>query len=152
MIRKVIKKKYVIPLLLILLAILFLLWPHSFPELTVKGEMTLKRVDMPSLTGEDGWTYVSKSSAYPKRTLVQTVMDRYYFRFCPLRTLLANGTMEGNDAGYWIYIYNNDYQLSTGGTGYVMVNNRIYHVGLWGNSENLALMEDLSAVIANEPI
>ena len=146
------KKKHYILFMLAFLLALVLLWPHSFPELTVKGEMILKRVDMPTPAGEDGRTYTSASSAYPKRTLVQTVMDRYYFRFCPLRTLFANGTIEGNDAGYWIHIYNNDSYLSTGGTGYVMINNRIYHVGLFGNSANLALMEDLSAVIANEPV
>ena len=147
-----IKKKYVIPLVLAFLLALVLLWPQSFPELTAGEEITLKRIDMPSPTGEDGRTYTSTSSAYPKKTLVQSVMDRYYFRFCPLRTLLANGTMEGNNAGYWIHIYNNDSYLSTGGTGYVMVNNKVYHVGLLGNSANLALMEDLNAVIVNEPV
>ena len=147
-----IKKKYVIPLVLAFLLALVLLWPQSFPELTAGEEITLKRIDMPSPTGEDGRTYTSTSSAYPKKTLVQTVIDRYYFRFCPLRTLFANGGLEGNDAGYWIHIYNNDFYLSTGGTGYVMVNNKVYHVGLFGNGANLALMEDLNAVIVNEPV
>ena len=145
------KKRYIILVLTFLLA-LVLLWPHSFPELTAGEEITLKRIDMPGPSGAGGSTHTSTSSAYPKRTLVQTVMDRYYFRFCPLRTLFANGALGGNYAGYWIHVFNNDSYLSTGGSGYVMVNNRIYHVGLFGNGANLALMEDLYAVMTNEPV
>ena len=79
-------------------------------------------------------------------------MERYYFRFCPLRTLFANGVLEGNDTGYRIEISGNGVFMSTGGTGYVMVDNKIYHVGFFGNGANLALMEELSAVAASEPV
>lgn len=147
------KKKRLLILVPVLLLALILLWPHSFPDLTAGEKITIQRIDLTLSPGEDGRTHpdmdthTSTSSALSTRTLVQTVLDRYYFRFCPLQTLLANGALEGNEAGYWLHIYGNDSYLSTGGTGYVMVDNKVYHVGLFGNSQNLALMKMLSSVI-----
>ena len=152
------KKKRLLILVPVLLLALILLWPHSFPGLTAGDKITIQRIDLTLSPGEDGRTHpdmdthTSTSSALSTRTLVQTVLDRYYFRVCPLRTLFANGALDGNKAGYWLHIYGNDSYLSTGGTGYVMMDDMIYHVGLFGNRQNLALMEDLSAILFNEPV
>ncbi len=64
-----------------------------------------------------------------------------------IRSWSKNNTMEGNDVGYWIQLYSGENNIIMGGTGEIIVNNHIYHIGYWGNSKAQTLMEELREVL-----
>jgi hypothetical protein len=81
---------------------------------------------------------------------IREILSRYSYRRI-FRTLLSDAPTLGNDAGYWIQIWVHDPEwrvvLSTGGTGEIIVGNRIYRIGFRGNKVNLEMMGEIRSVL-----
>lgn len=152
------KKKLLIGALALGLLLIFL-WPLSFPVLTEnRDSISIVKTDLLFPVGDDGRTHSDMQAATysfaadsPEAAAIQDILGRYSYRRT-LRTLFSDASIEGNEAGYWLHIYG-DYNITAGGTGEVIVGNHVYRMGLWGGKASLALMEEISAVLASaEPL
>ena len=82
----------------------------------------------------------------PEAEAIGEILERYSYRRS-LRSLIRVTDLEGNDADFWLHIWCGDFYFSSGGTGEITVNDHVYRMGLLGNRKNLALMEEIAAVL-----
>lgn len=70
-----------------------------------------------------------------------------------LRTFSKDTSLRNNLAGYWLYIYLDAGEertvLTCGGTGEILLDDRVYRMGYWGNETALNFMNQIaeSAII-----
>ena len=126
---------------------LFFLWPMSFGDV-VSEEKELSVVYMDT-DMRDIRRYQFQPDSEEFEQIVQ-VLEGYSFHRS-FRTVLSGSGMEGNDAGYWLHLYSGtDGGIDCGGTGEVMVDNRVYRMGYFGNGAALDMMEEILAVLDGE--
>ena len=94
----------------------------------------------------DSTTY-SFAEGSPEADAIGEILERYSYRRS-LRSLIRVTDISGNDADFWLHIWCGDFYFSSGGTGEITVNDHVYRMGLLGNRKNLALMEEIAAVLA----
>ena len=133
------------------LALILYFRPLSFPELSFESgdHLGVNRVD---LTIADGRPFMTSSiyafeEGSPEAEAIGEILGRYSYRRS-LRTPFPNTDLEGNDAGFFLHIWGENLYISTGGTGEITVNDRVYRMGLFGNRNNLAFMEEIAAVLS----
>lgn len=81
-----------------------------------------------------------------KLSQIQEVLTKYTYHRGP-RSWSSDLSVKGNDAGYWLTIYSENNNIFCGGTGEIVVNNRVYRMGYWGNQKSLAFMEEIRDVL-----
>ena len=133
------------------LALLLYFRPLPFPELSFESDMDLSihKVDLEIANGAPhmtSTTYVFTEDS-PEAEAIGEILGRYSYHRA-LRSPFPNTDLDGNDAGYWLHIWGENLYLSSGGTGEITVNDHVYRMGLLGNRKNLALMEEIAAVLA----
>ncbi len=143
------KKRITIILALIALIAFsaFLLWPCSFSS--IAPECTLITV-----------TYIDNTLDHSNETKVfergtekfekfQSVLENYTYHRS-FRTFFDDGSMGGNHAGYWLYIYldtgDDRKVIICGGTGEIRIDDRIYRVGYWGDGPSLSWMNEMADI------
>ena len=133
------------------LALLLYFRPLPFPELSYDagGEVDIQKVD---LSIADGAPYMTSTrytfaEGSPEAEAVGEILARCSYHRA-LRSPFPNTDLDGNDVGYWLHIWGGDFYFSSGGTGEITVNDHVYRMGWFGNRKNLALMEEIAAVLA----
>ena len=138
-------------LLGILLGTCYLLWPHSFAALQPECDsVTVFRID----TAEDySLTTAKETYSADSQEFVQ-IMDilSHYTYHRSFRTLTKANNVGGNHAGFWLHVYldhgDDRVDFTCGGTGEVLIDGLVWHVGYWGDRAELAMMAELAAVLA----
>ena len=135
----------------VLLALVLYFRPLSFPELSFEDvdNLNIHKVDLLFENGTpsmDSTTY-DFEEGFPEAEAIGEILGRYSYRRS-LRTPFPNTDLEGNDAGFFLHIWGENLYISTSGTGEITVNARVYRMGLFGNRNNLAFMEEIAAVLA----
>ena len=144
------KKRTLLLSAAILIFLLMYFRPLSFPELSFEGGDTLS-VNRVDLAIEDGKPHMTRTmydfeEGSPEAEAIGEILARYSYRRS-LRTLFPNIDLDGNDAGYWLHLWCGDLYLTSGGTREIYVNDHVYRMGLLGNQNNQAFMEEISAVL-----
>lgn len=137
-------------IVLILLSLCYLLWPHNFVDLQPECDsITLFRSDTADdfsyvITKE---TYSSDSAEFSK---IMNILSRYTYHRS-FRTLLGANNIDGNYAGYWLHVYldhgDGRVDFSCGGTGDILIDGLVWCVGYWGDAASLNLMAELSEIL-----
>ena len=153
------KKKYFwrwIVGIIILCVILLFLWPRSLLN-NIDSEIQSMSVVVVEGYGHDTATYkyniddlsfdaiMDILNQYSCHTSLNTISKRLEKRV----------ELEGNLAGYWlnIYLYTEPdcygecYQIISGGTGEVIIDDGVYHMGYWGNKVALKFMNEICQVV-----
>ena len=133
------------------LALILYFRPLPFPELSFESniDLSIHKVDLEIANGAPhmtSTTYVFTEDS-PEAEAIEEILERYSYRRS-LRSLIRVTDLEGNDADFWLHIWCGDFYFSSGGTGEVTVNDHVYRMGLLGNRKNLALMDEIAAVLA----
>lgn len=137
-------------LIVLMLSICYLLWPHSFIDLQPECDsITIFRFD----TAED-YSFTTTKETYPADSpefaQIVDILSRYSYHRT-FRTLLGANNVEGNHAGYWIHVYldhnGERVSFSCGGTGEILIDSLAWRVGYWGDNFSLNLMTELSSVL-----
>ena len=144
-------KKKILLLAAAALALVLYFRPLAFPELSFEGGDTLS-VNRVDLAIEDGKPHMTSAMYYfeegsPETEAIGEILARYSCRRS-LRTPLFSTDLSGNDAGYWLHMWIGDFYFSSGGTGEINLNDHVYRMGWFGNRKNLALLEEIAAVLA----
>lgn len=142
-------KRFILGVLLFVLISFFgfLLWPLSFLNtVTDCSTVTVWYVNN-NLEHEPSLRKVFGSDTEEFSQIWNVLNDFSYHR--SLRTLFGNASMEGNAAGYWLFIYigegENRTTITCGGTGEIMINSHVYKMGYWGKKVSLSFMEQIVA-------
>ena len=149
------KKKHLISAV-VLLALVLYFRPMPFPELSFEDvdNLNIHKVDLVIAAGRPHMTSTTYSFAEgsPEAEAIGNILERYSYRRS-LRSLIRVTDISGNDAGFFLHLWGDDLYLSSGGTGEIVVNDRTFRMGLFGNQKNLTFMEEISAVLAEaEPV
>ena len=139
--------------LLLLAGACYMLWPYSFVDLQPECDSitiiirTDDAEDLSYTTTRE--TYSADSPAFAQ---IMDILSRYTYRRS-FRTLAGAHWMEGNHAGYWLYVYldhgDDRVDFTCGGTGEVLID-RVWRVGYWGDRAELAMMAELAAVLEGQ--
>lgn len=137
--------------LLLLIGVCYMLWPHSFANLQPECDsITLYRID----TAGDGISFTATKEIYLADSAeFGQVMDTLSRYTChrSFRTLAGANNMEGNHAGYWIHVYldhgDDRVDFICGGTGEISIDGLVWRVGYWGDRASLSMMAELAAVL-----
>lgn len=145
------KKRILMGILILAAAccVAFFLYPQSFAKLTAGSSVitiTAVKNDLEHTLIREG-AFEADSDAY---TVLRYTLDSYSYHRS-LRTIFSDASMSGNDAGYWLYIYIDHgaerTAITCGGTGEIIINDRVYRMGYWRNKTALAFMEDILAIL-----
>ena len=137
---------------LLLVGACYMLWPHRFADLQPECDsITIIRTD----DAED-LSYTTTKETYstdsPAFAQIMDILSRYTYHRS-FRTLAGAHWMEGNHAGYWLHVYldhgNDRVDFTCGGTGEVLID-RVWRVGYWGDRAELAMMDELAAVLGKQ--
>ena len=135
----------------VLLALVLYFRPLSFPELSFEDvdNLNIHKVDLLFENGSPSMdsTMYDFEEGSPEAEAIGEILERYSYRRS-LRSLIRVTDISGNDAGFFLHLWNDDLYLCSGGTGEITVNHRVYRMGLFGNRNNLAFMEEIAAVLA----
>lgn len=147
-------KKVMIYLLVIVVLLVSAVWlcPRSFADVGQNAQSVVVRFVANTLE-HDVVTYEFDAED-PMFSEILQVLNRYSYHLC-LRSFLDTGHISDNKAGYWFML---DFysepdkqgelrEITMGGTGEVLVDAGIYHVGYWGNSKQLDMMEAFYALL-----
>ena len=139
--------------LLLLAGACYMLWPYSFVDLQPECDSitiiirTDDAEDLSYTTTRE--TYSADSPAFAQ---IMDILSRYTYHRS-FRTLAGAHWMEGNHAGYWLYVYldhgDDRVDFTCGGTGEVLID-RVWRVGYWGDRAELAMMAELAAVLEGQ--
>lgn len=144
---------FLLALLALPAGICYMLWPHSFADLQPACDsITIFRTDTAadySLTTTTG-TYSADSLEFAQ---IIDILSRYpYHR--SFRTLLRANNIGGNHAGYWLHAYldhgGDRVDFSCGGTGEILIDGIAWRVGYWSDRASLAMMQELSDILAQQ--
>ena len=144
-------------LLLIVVMFLALLWPHSLLcgiEKEVKSiSVVIVKEDFEHT--EDTYCFSAGESMFDQ---IMSIIDRYSYHYS-LNTIIKGVknsiSLKGNDAGYWLNIYlytepncyGDCYQIISGGTGEVIVDDGVYRIGYIGNKKQLEFMSNICNIV-----
>ena len=133
-----------------LLGLCYMLWPHSFVDLQPECDsITILRTD----TAED-YSLTTTKETYsvdsPEFAQIMDILSRYTYH-CSFRTLAGANNTDGNHAGFWLHVYldygDDRVDFTCGGTGEVLIDGLAWRVGYWGDRAELAMMDELAAVL-----
>ena len=137
-------------MLAVLLSVCYMLWPHSFADLQPECDsVTILRSD----TAED-YSYTITKEIYstdsPELKQIMDILSHYTYHRS-FRTLAGANNTGGNHAGFWLHIYldhgDDRVDFTCGGTGEILIDGLVWHVGYWGDRAELAMMAELAAVL-----
>ena len=124
---------FLLVLLAVLLSVCYMLWPHSFADLqpyTITKEIY--------------------STDSPELKQIMDILSHYTYHRS-FRTLAGANNTGGNHAGFWLHIYldhgDDRVDFTCGGTGEILIDGLVWHVGYWGDRAELAMMAELAAVL-----
>lgn len=145
------KKMLVLALAVAILALgAVFLWPLSFQgvfppdtELVVTHSLISIENGVPRHTTAN-YEFAPDSQQFAQ---IEQILSGYTYHRS-LRSFSSDTTVNGNDAGYWLFLYCGKGRILCSGTGEIVVNDRVYRMGYWGNQKAFSLMEELSAVLA----
>ncbi len=140
------KKRIIVILILTILIVfsVFLLRPYSFSSIAPNcTSITVTYID--NTLEHDHETKLFERGT-EKFAEIQSVLESYTYHRS-FRTFSDDGSMEGNHAGYWLHIYldtgDDRKVIICGGTGEIIIDGRVYHVGYWGDGPSLSLMNEI---------
>ena len=139
--------------LLLLVGAGYMLWPHSFADLQPERDsITILRTD----TAEDyslTTTQETYSADSPELAQIMDILSRYTYHRS-FRTLTKANNIEDNHAGFWLHVYldhgDDRVDFACGGTGEVLIDGLAWRVGYWGDRAELAMMDELAAVLEKQ--
>ena len=145
--------------LLVLLALLSgvcsMLWPHNFADLQPECDsITLIRTD---ITEDYSLTQTREiySADSPEFAQIMDILSRYTYHRS-FRTLTKANNTDGNHAGFWLNVYldhgGDRVDFTCGGTGEILIDGLVWRVGYWGDRAELAMMDELAAVLEKQEI
>ena len=141
---------FLLVLLAVLLSVCYMLWPHSFADLQPECDsVTILRSD----TAED-YSYTITKEIYstdsPELKQIMDILSHYTYHRS-FRTLAGANNTGGNHAGFWLHNYldhgDDRVDFTCGGTGEILIDGLVWHVGYWGDRAELAMMAELAAVL-----
>ena len=146
-----------ISLLLTVVMSLALLWPHS---LLCGIETEVKSISV--VIVRDGFEHTEDTyrlnEGEPMFDQIMSIIDRYSYHYS-LNTIIKSVknsvSLKGNDAGYWLNIYlytepncyGDCYQIISGGTGEVIVDDGVYRIGYISNKKQLEFMSNICNIV-----
>ena len=152
-----IKKKVVICIACVVAILAIFLWPHSLLGGTKDNVKSISIV-----TVKDNFEHTEDTYRFnagdEKFDDIMSALNQYTYHFS-LNTIIKGvkneTSLESNKAGYWlnIYLYSEPdcfgecYQIISGGTGEIIVDDGVYRIGYWGNEKNLDFMTDICTVV-----
>ena len=137
---------------LLLAGACYMLWPHSFAALQPECDsITIIRTD----TAEDYSLTTTKetySADSPEFAQIMDILSRYTYHRS-FRTLMRANNIGGNHAGFWLHVYldhgDDRVDFTCGGTGEILID-KVWRVGYWGDRAELAMMDELAAVLEGQ--
>lgn len=135
---------------LVLIAILlFFLWPLPFPNTVMdSAPLDILLVDFyveNSEAGINSTTYQFQPDSKEYRQ-IQEILSKYSFHRS-LKTVFGNDFMSGNDVDYVLQLYSGEESIVFDGTNRVLVNNKAYRIGYWGNSTAWKMIDEIRDVL-----
>lgn len=120
----------------------FLLCPYSLSSIAPDcTSITIKYVDLDQ--GVETKVFESGTEKFVK---LQSVLGNYTYHRS-FRTFSGESSLDGNHAGYWLFIYldtDDDRKvIICSGTGQISIDGRIYRVGYWGDGPSLSWMGEI---------
>lgn len=138
---------------LILISIcLGFLWPLSFPNAITEGvPLDMLLADFYVENGETGinsttYQFQPDSEEYSQ---IQEILSKYSFHRS-LKTVFGCDFMSGDDAAYVLQLYSGETSIIFDGTNRVLVNDRAYRIGYWGNTTALKMMDEICDVLQRQ--
>ena len=131
----------------ILLCLIFL-WPMSFTDAIASDtELWVQITDVTIENSLPNHTVVDFVFQHDSDEYVQImqILDRYSFRRS-LRTFFSDNSITGNNVGFWLHIFSDDKNMTSGGTGEVIVNSRVYRI-YGGITTNIEMMNEIRNVL-----
>jgi hypothetical protein len=146
-----VKKKIILTLLCAVVIVfgLIMLWPLPFSNgITNDTELWIQLIDIDVENGlpnntVSNYRIQSDSEEY---ILILQILGKYSFHRS-FRTFFSDTSINGNNAGFWLHLYSGEKQMISGGTGEVIINNRVYRIGWFGNKKALSLMNNLRSIL-----
>ncbi len=124
------------------------------------SEITVMLVHMAEAGKIEDTTYNYTPNDAEYSLILDCLQDySYHYSYGTIKSLVTYHTshsvgMEGNDAGYWIYIYldtaTERHTMNCGGTGEIMIDDFVYRVDYVGNRTQLEMMERLRSIVTPE--
>ena len=144
---------FLLVLLVVLLSVCYMLWPHSFACLQPECDsITILRID----TAED-YSPITTKKAYSADSAefrqIIDILSRYTYHRS-FRTLTKANNTDRNHAGFWLHVYldhgNDRVDFTCGGTGEILIDGIAWRVGYWGSHASLSMMAELAAVLGKQ--
>jgi hypothetical protein len=145
------KKKIILSLagLAVIIFGLIMLWPLSFSDVMVDDIeiyfiVTDLGVDENGRLENTTSNYIIKPDS-DEFIQLRNILNKYSYHRS-FRSFFNDTSMTGNDAGYWFHIYQIGTEVKTiitGGTGEVIINDRVYRIGYWSNKKALSMMDEI---------
>lgn len=145
------KKKIIIGVIILIFLVtgIIFFYPLSFKKIVINNyDLNVVYIKVDIINGkpqQNSTNYYYKAGSEKTRQIQQILRKFSYHR--GIRSWSKNNTLEGNDAGYWIQLYSGESNIICGGTGEIIVNSHVYHIGYWGNKKALALMGEIREVL-----
>ena len=142
--------------IILFLSLLFL-WPQSLLKNTESDIQSISIVVIEESFEHNNSTYVYNIDD-PMFDAIMDILDQYSYH-ASLNTiskrLEKRVELEGNLAGHWLHIYlytapdryGECYQIISGGTGEVIVDDGVYRMGYWGNKTARKFMDEVYQVV-----
>ena len=135
------------------LGLCYMFWPHSFAALQPECDsITIIRTD----TAED-YSYTTTKETYsadsPAFAQIMDILSHYTYHRS-FRTLAGANNTNGNHASFWLHVYldhgDDRVDFTCGGTGEILIDGLAWRVGYWGDRAELAMMDELAAVLEKQ--
>lgn len=139
--------------------ILLFVWPHSLLN-SIDSDIHSMSVVVVESYGHDTATYKYNIDD-PSFDAIMDILNQYSCHIS-LNTISKHlekrVELEGNLAGYWLNInlytepdcYGECYQITSGGTGEVIIDDGVYRMGYWGNKVALKFMNEICQVVDSD--
>lgn len=141
------KRVILIPILILLIvSCAFLLWPYLFSDIAPDcTSITVKYIDLEQDT--ETTVFEEGTGNFIK---IQNILENYTYHRS-FRTFSGESSLNGNHAGYWLFIYldtDDDRKvIICGGTGQINIDGRVYRVGYWGDGPSLSFMGEIVNIL-----
>ena len=128
-------------------------WPLSFADSGSKDANTvilytdLRTVNSVSKNIANSYTFPPGSVGSRQ---IQQILSKYSFHRS-LRTIFSNDISvdDGNDPGYWLMLYTPNRTIRCGRVSEIIVNDKIYRIGYWGDNDALSMTGEIINVLDN---
>lgn len=139
-------KKIIVGSIIVIICIIFV-YPLSFDQyVRYKDKMEIGISNPQVVNGKtkiDMKTYKYQKDSKEFQEIVK-ILDKYKYH-CYVKTFLGMTATDGGDEGYVLISLGND-MIVVSGSGEVLINKRLYHLGFGDNKKAVAMMKEIKSV------